>query len=311
MKPRILVLTGPTAVGKTELSLRVAEALGGEIVLADSMQLYEKLDIGTAKPTPEETARVPHHLVGVVPIHQAMSVSEYRDLAMEAILDITARGKVPILCGGTGLYIDALTKPCDFSPTGIHEDFRAEMNDLASREGNEAVHKLLMEKDPISAENLHPNNLKRVIRALEVVTFTGKTMSETQADSKSLPAPCDSLIVALNRPREELYERINRRVDIMMEMGLLDEVKALYAEGIQHTPTASQAIGYKELFDYLGGQGDLQAAIDAIKQRSRRYAKRQLTWLRRDDTIYWKDISVFMNPREASQWVLDLWSKHF
>lgn len=288
---KIIVIAGPTASGKSALALELARIFGGEIVSADSMQIYKYLDIGTAKPTNDELDTVPHHMVDVVDPREknAYSCADFARDAKVIIDDILARGRVPILCGGTGLYIDTVLKGTEFSEGDTDFAYRDELFEIAREKGNEHVHEMLREVDPDSAEATHPNNLKRVIRALEIHHTTGITKTEWDKRSHEKPAEFEASFIALSyREREKLYERINRRVDIMLERGLLDEVESLLKEGylIKDT-TAAQAIGYKELIAYFDGSSSLEDAIEDIKRESRRYAKRQLTWFSRNDKINW------------------------
>lgn len=283
----IIAVVGPTASGKTALAIELAKAYGGEIVSADSMQIYEGMDIATAKPTPEELAQVPHHLIGVIPPDKDFSVADYVSLAKREIDDITARGKLPILCGGTGLYINSLIDNVKFDETGADKALREKYTKIAEESGNRALWEMLKKVDPASASTLHENNVNRVIRALEVYELSGKRLSESRAESRSIPSPYKPYIVGLTySDREMLYSRIGERVDQMLEAGLIKE-----ADEIRKSPqlrkTSAQAIGYKELLPYFDGKYDLITAIDKIKQETRRYAKRQLTWFRRDKRVNW------------------------
>lgn len=283
---RIVVIVGPTASGKTALAKETAKHFGGEIVSADSMQIYKYMDIGTAKPTAEEQQGIVHHMIDFVPPEQKYDVATFVHDARACIDDIHRRGKLPILVGGTGLYIDHVVKDTEFEKTDTDTLYRREMELFAEKNGNESLHLLLREIDPQAAENIHPNNVRRVIRALEVFHTTGKTF--TQCNLESVKAPVyDAVWFGLNMPREALYERINQRVDRMMEQGLLDEVKYIMSLGVTAQSTAMQAIGYKELACYLNGGCTLVEAVDLIKQESRRYAKRQLTWFKRNPEIHW------------------------
>ena len=285
-KTKIVCVVGPTASGKTGFSIEYAKRNNGEIVSCDSMQIYKHMDIGTAKATAEERAAVPHHMLDFVEPNIDFSVADFVIAARECIDEISERGKLPVLCGGTGLYIDSIINNLEFSEEKCDEEYRDYLWKMAEGKGSEAVHKLLLEADPIEAEKVHHNNVKRVIRALEICKTTG--MTKTEADKLAIKEPLyDAEIYGLNMDREKLYERINKRVDLMMEMGLLDEVKRLLSMGIRRDSTAMQAIGYKELVLYLDGGCTLEEAVDKIKQESRRYAKRQLTWFRRNKNIKW------------------------
>lgn len=286
MKDKIIAIAGPTASGKTALSIEIAKRYGGEIVSCDSMQVYKYMNIGTAKPTKEEQSGIPHYMIDEISPDENFSVVEYAERARGYIDDILSRGKLPVLVGGTGLYLDSVINNTKFSEAESDEEYRKELYALAEKEGNEAVHKLLEEVDKEAAEKIHANNLRRVVRALEIYKTTGKTMTQVNLESVQEPL-YDALIIGLNMDRELLYERINRRVDIMMEQGLETEVKNILAMGIDGNSTAMQAIGYKELTRYFDGKISKEAAIEKIKQESRRYAKRQLTWFRRNEKINW------------------------
>lgn len=280
----IVVVCGATASGKTRLAIDLAKRFDGEIVSADSMQIYKKLDIASAKPTEEEKEGIPHHLMDFLEPTMPFSVADYLPLAREAIADIHSRGKLPIICGGTGLYINSLVDNIEFDDTGSDPVFREEMKRLAEEQGNGAVLEKLREIDPESAERLHENNLSRVIRALEVYHISGKTMTQVQAESRLKPSPYEACMMMIDYPdREMLYERIDRRVDIMIESGLLEEA----AEFFTHDDyvTAAQAIGYKELKAYFDGRAELSECVENLKRETRRYAKRQLTWFKKDIRI--------------------------
>ena len=283
----LLVVSGPTASGKTRLAIDFAVKLGGEIVCADSMQVYKDMIIGTASPSEEETGRVPHHLFNIISPGESFSVARYLELAKPCIKEIAKRGKLPILCGGTGLYISSLIHNITFDRS-IPEmpAFRDALGLLAKEQGNLALWDKLAEIDPQLAKNLHPNNQGRIIRALEVYKQTGITMSEWQRRSRLQESEYITYYISLSyRDREILYNRINRRVDQMIEAGLLDEIRKLAAGG--YSGTAMQAIGYKEFAQYLEGKQTLEDAKDHLRRQTRRYAKRQLTWLRREKDIVW------------------------
>lgn len=285
-KQPLIAVVGPTASGKTALAVELALRFGGEVVSADSMQVYKRMDIATAKPDEAEKKGVPHHLIDLIePDGAAFSVAQYARRAHAAIADIAARGRVPILAGGTGLYIDAVIDNIDFSNIRSDEAVRAELRALADAHGNDYMLGLLREADPELAASLHPNNLGRILRALEVYRVTGVPMSEHQRRSRQTPARYDVCMIGLNfTDRAMLYDRVNRRVDRMMEHGLLDEARAISAVC---RGTALQAIGYKELLPHLDGGAPLESCIDHLKQSTRRYAKRQLSWFRRDERIVW------------------------
>lgn len=288
---KIIVIAGPTASGKSALALELAKIFDGEIVSSDSMQIYKYLDIGTAKPTAAETESIPHHMLDIVDPRKknAYSCADFANDAKAVIDSIIERKKVPILCGGTGLYIDTVINGTEFSSTDTDFKYREELFALAQKKGNEYIHKMLEEIDPESAAASHSNNLKRVIRALEIYHTSGITKTEWDKRSHEKLPEYDASIIALNfRDRERLYDRINKRVDIMLERGLLREVETLMKEGkLIAGTTAAQAIGYKELMRYFNGETDLEDAVEDIKRESRRYAKRQLTWFSRNEKIKW------------------------
>ena len=277
---KLPIVVGPTASGKSALALAIAEECGGEIVSCDSMQIYKRMNIGTAKPTEEEMSRVRHHMIDIVEPWENFSCADYARLAGEAIDDIIARGKTPIICGGTGLYLDALLRGGLPEIADSDEVYRAELCALLEREGAERLHKMLEDVDPESAESIHMNNTKRVIRALEIYHTSGRKKSELDKENNRIDGKYEPLAVGLFYPdRSVLYERINKRVDIMISDGLLDEVRALEAEGVfERSKTASGAIGYKELLGYLHGEMSLEDAVENLKMATRRYAKRQCTW---------------------------------
>ena len=285
--PSILCVVGPTASGKTRLAVELAKAYNGEVLSCDSMQIYRRMDVGTAKPTAEETQGIPHHMIDVAGPEEAFSVSRYVALADPILQDILARGKTCILCGGTGLYVDSLIAGRTFAPypeTGRRQKLEA----LADREGIEAVLEMLRQVDPDSAARLHPGNRRRIIRALEVYQETGKTMTQHNLETQAVPPRYHPLWIGLDfADRADLYRRIDRRVDMMMEDGLLDEIQRLLSEGVPPTATSLQAIGYKEPMAALRGEMTMEEAVEKIKQESRRYAKRQLTWFRRNQEIHW------------------------
>ena len=287
MENRLICICGPTASGKTALSVALAKQLHTEIISADSMQIYRGMDIGTAKPTAAERQGVPHHLLDVCAPGEPFSVARYVELADAAAQDVLSRGMIPIVAGGTGLYMDALIECSTFSGDETDLSVREKYQRMAAEQGNEAVHACLAKVDPEGAERLHPNNLKRVIRALEVYEQTGMTIDAFNRLHKR-PAPKYAALKIGICPaeRQTLYDRIDRRVDQMLADGLLEETKRLLDSGAL-AGTAAQAIGYKELLGYLQGDAPLADCVALLKQRSRNYAKRQLTWLKRDDNIHW------------------------
>lgn len=300
-KPRLLILVGPTAVGKTAFSIACAKRFNGEILSADSMQIYRGMDIGTAKVTPEEMQGVPHYGIDLVDPDQPFTVAEFQTYADEVIRDIHARGKLPIVAGGTMFYVKSLTDHLDFTEVSGDPDYRRELQILADEQGGEVLHKQLQRIDPITAAKLHPNDVKRVIRGLEVFHNTGKPMSESYQAEPDEPKYRFRMAGLNLDDRQVLYERINRRVDIMMEQGLVDEVRGLLERGYSRDLQSMQAIGYKEIVDALEGRLTLEEAVEAVKQGSRRYAKRQLSWWRREDRIHWFDVSQTTEEERLSK----------
>ncbi|MDO4680420.1 MAG: tRNA (adenosine(37)-N6)-dimethylallyltransferase MiaA [Aerococcus sp.] len=276
----LIVIAGPTAVGKTSLSIHLAKALKGEIVNSDSMQIYRHLNIGTATPTIAEQDMAPHHLLNFQPVDEPYSVAEFKQDATKVIEDIYAQQHVPIVVGGTGLYLQALLYDFSLGEREEHPHFRTAMSEIAETQGNEVLHHWLELVDATSAANIHHNNVRRVIRALEVATYTDHLLSDQTEDQTRHSSLYDPFVIILNTERALLYERINQRVDLMMTEGLLDEAEWLYHQDLPEQAAASQAIGYKEFFPYFRGKQTLDECIEQLKQSSRRYAKRQLTWLR-------------------------------
>ena len=288
MKPNILVICGPTASGKTALAAELALRFGGEVVSADSMQVYRRMDVGTAKPTAEEMRGVPHHMIDVVDPKEDYSVARYVSEAVPIVDDILARGKLPIVAGGTGLYIDNLTAGRQFAPFTPDSGLREALQARAKAEGLPALRAELERIDPDAASRIHPNDEKRTIRALEVWLSTGKTITQFDAESRAVPARYAPLTIALNfKERSDLWARIDRRVDGMMAHGLADEVRRLLAEGVSRDCTAMQAIGYKEIAAAISEGRPVSEGAEEVKLRSRQYAKRQLTWFRRGQDVQW------------------------
>lgn len=304
-KQRLIAVVGPTASGKTALAVKLAQRFNGEVVSADSMQIYKGMTIATAKPTEEEMCGIPHHLIDFLPPEEPFSVSQYVTLAKKAINDIAERGKLPVLCGGTGLYVRSLVENIQFSPNEADETIRAALRRRYETEGGEILIKELSEFDPETAVKLHPSNGKRIIRAIEIYRTTGKTMSEHIKESKRIPSPYDLTAIGITyADRQKLYNRINQRVDIMMKQGLLEEAREFYRH--KNSQTAAAAIGYKELLPYLNGETDLTAALEKLKLETRHYAKRQLTWFKRDEYIHWIEADLCNNIfEEATQIILN------
>ncbi len=295
--PKILVITGPTASGKTWLAVELAKAHNGEVVSADSMQIYRRMDIGTAKPTREEMGGVPHHMLDVADPEEDFSVARYVDMAARCVENVLSRGRLPILAGGTGLYIDSLLSGRTFAAFDGRGSLREELETRFAREGGQALLTELAQVDPDAAARLHPNDAKRIIRALEVWRTTGKTITRHNEETRALPPRYSALTLTLDfERREDMWERIDRRVDRMMADGLAEEVRALLDSGVPERCTAMQAIGYKEMACALRGDGDVRAAAEEIKLRSRQYAKRQRTWFRRNreaKSLLWGPVPNF------------------
>ena len=288
LKP-LVILVGPTAVGKTAASIGLAKALNGEIISGDSMQIFRGLDIGTAKITKEEMQGVPHHLIDIKEPWETFSVAEFKRLADEAIDDIHARGKLPIIVGGTGFYINSVLYEYHFGEADTDEAYRAELEQYAEAHGNEALWNILQEKDPDSAAKLHSNDTKRVIRALEVLHVTGIPASERQSTVDKQTMRYNAVYIALNMPREVLYDRINRRVDIMIQDGLEAEVRNALANGVAQDALSMTSIGYRQMIQYFNEEISFDRAVELIKRDTRHFAKRQLTWFRHDPNIQWVD----------------------
>lgn len=278
---KVIVISGPTASGKTALAVELAKLYDGEVISADSMQIYTDMDIASAKPTPEEQQGIPHHLVGFLDPAESFSVADYVRLCGECVRDILNRGKTPIICGGTGLYISSFVDNLTFDDSEQDFSFREEMRKFAEEHGNAALIEKLREVDPETAETLHENNVGRIIRALEVFHTTGHTISKAKEMSRQTPSPYEFVMITLDfEQREQLHERINRRVDDMVRRGLVEEARRCFEQAAR--PTAAQAIGCKELYPYFRGERPLEDCIEELKLRTRQYAKRQLTWFRRD-----------------------------
>lgn len=300
----LISVTGPTASGKTRLGVTLAKHFDGEVVSADSMQIYQSMDIATAKPTAEEMCGIPHHLIGFLPPDQTFSVAQFTELAKAKIEDIHARGKLPVIVGGTGLYVNSLLNNISFAENDSDEKLRAELREKAETQGVMSLIEELREFDPESAERIEPNNIKRVIRAIEVYRSTGITMTEQNRRSRLIETPYRAVKIGLKaQDRQYLYDRINRRVDIMVEQGLIEEAEKVLAGGCGQT--AKKAIGYKELIPYFNGETTLENALEELKKQSRRYAKRQLTWFLRDEEIHWFDIDTFDSVNELENSAID------
>lgn len=286
---KVIVICGPTASGKTALSIELAKRINGEVVSADSMQIYDEMSIGTAKPDEEEMQGIKHYLIGDVSPTTRYSVSDYKSDAMNAIEEIINKNKMPIVVGGTGLYVNSLIYGIDYPEVKTDLEYREELEKIAKKEGLKHLYEKAMQIDPEAAKNISENDKKRIIRILEIYKETGKTKTQLEIESRKNGVPYDYRVFAINMPREILYDRINRRVDIMIERGLIDEVKQLYEKYGEELRTAVQGIGYKEVIDYLNGVYSKEEMVEKIKMETRRYAKRQLTWFRKIQDIIWID----------------------
>ncbi len=302
---KILILSGPTGVGKTDISIKLAKKMNGEIISADSMQIYKNMDVGSAKVLESEMQGIKHHMIDIIEPTESFTVSDFKERAMELVDDITSRGKLPIIVGGTGLYIDSLL--CDYSFTEANKDetYRATLENMAKEMGKKYVHNLLKDIDIKSFENIHYNNLKRVIRALEVYKLTGKPFSEYKIEEKDKKTLYAFNYFVLTMDRDRLYERINQRVDIMFEKGLLEEVKKLNTMGLTSDMQSMKGIGYKEVLYYLDGKITIEEASNSIKQGSRNYAKRQLTWFRKNENVQWINKDDFADEDKIVDFIIE------
>lgn len=287
-KKPLIILTGPTAVGKTALSIGLAKAVNGEIISADSMQVYKGMDIGSAKITIEEMAGVKHHLIDVLEPSEEFNIVKFQELSKQALEEIYAKGKIPIIAGGTGFYIQAVLYDIDFEMQDTGKEYRTSLEKIAEEPGGvQKLHTILKEKDPKSAEMIHENNVKRVIRALEFFEETGTPISAHNEEQREKESPYNFCYFVLNDDREKLYQNIDKRVDVMLENGLVEEVKKLHEKGYTSDMVSMQGLGYKEILDYLNGEISLERAVYLIKRDTRHFAKRQLTWFRREKTVTW------------------------
>lgn len=288
-KKPLIIIAGPTAAGKTKTSIALAKMTGGEIISADSMQVYRHMDIGSAKVMPKERQGVPHHLIDVLEPTEEFNVVRFQALAKEAMKEIYARGRIPVLVGGTGFYIQSVLYDIDFTENEGDPACRCELERLAAEQGNEALYRLLAEVDPESAETLHPNNVKRIVRALEYHRLTGRKISEHNQEQRGKSSPYDAYYFVLTMDRATLYQRIDRRVELMLEQGLVEEVVKLKEMGLTKNDVSMQGLGYKEILAYLEGETTLEEAVYTIKRDTRHFAKRQLTWFRREPEAVWID----------------------
>lgn len=308
MKQPLIIIGGPTASGKSDVGVKLAKAIGGEIISADSMQVYKRMDIGTAKVTAEEMDGVKHYGIDVLEPSEDFNVTFFKNMAKKAAENIYKDGKVPIIVGGTGFYIQAFLYDIDFNESGdssSNDQIRAQLQMIADEKGADFLHAMLREVDEKAAESIHPNNIKRVIRAIEYYRLTGQKISEHNDEQSGKESPYDYIYFALTDNRDILYERIDKRVDKMADLGLIEEVKCLKAQGLTRDMVSMQGIGYKEILDYLDGKISLDEALDIIKRESRRYAKRQLTWLRRERQVVWLDREKLGSSEAILKYMLD------
>lgn len=305
-KPPLIVLTGPTAVGKTALSLNLAKKIGGEIISADSMQVYKKMDIGTAKIMPDEMEGIPHYLVDVLMPDETFNVVRFQHMAKKAVKTILSQGKIPIVVGGTGFYIQALLNDIDFTENDSDTTLRSNLEALAKEQGPQVLFERLKVADPQSAAQIHPHNVKRVIRALEFFEKTGQPISIHNTQQRQKTSAYNSAYFVLNLPRAILYERIDKRVDQMMAAGLLSEVKHLLDEGYDPSLVSMQGLGYKEFVPYFAGEISLDEAVYILKRDTRHFAKRQLTWFGREKDVWWIEKEQFENEEEILKYIINI-----
>ena len=307
-RPPCIVLTGPTAVGKTALSIRLAKALNGSIISADSMQIYKRMDIGSAKIMPEEMEGIPHYLVDELEPTDEFNVYIFQKMARRAMQEIYQENRIPIITGGTGFYIQALLKDIDFSESKGASPFRAELEEIARTKGPFVLHQMLQELDPAAAAEIHPQNVKRVVRAIEFYKETGSPISEHNQREREKESPYDYVYFVLTDDRKRLYERINQRVDLMLAQGLTEEVRALQREGMTADHQSMKGLGYREYFPYFEGQITLPEVIEQIKLDTRHFAKRQLTWFKREKNVVWINRQDYASDEEILQFMIDRWN---
>ena len=304
MKP-LIILTGPTAVGKTALSIGLAKAVNGEIISADSMQVYRKMNIGTAKIELSEMQGVRHHLIDILDPGEEFNVVLFKKYALDAMEDIYSRGKIPVIVGGTGFYIQALLYDIDFEDNDNDMSYREELQRLAAEKGNSYIHDMLFKVDSESAEKIHENNVKRVIRALEFYRKTGMKISEHNETEAQKESPYNFEYFVLNDDRSKLYDRIDRRIDIMLEQGLIDEVRQLVSEGYSRDLVSMQGLGYKEIIDYIQGRCSLDEAVYTLKRDTRHFAKRQITWFKREKHVTWVNKNEYESESRILEYMLN------
>ncbi|MHB8130850.1 MAG: tRNA (adenosine(37)-N6)-dimethylallyltransferase MiaA [Mobilitalea sp.] len=305
-KKKLIILTGPTSVGKTALSIALAKAINGEIISADSMQVYKQMNIGTAKITPIEMEGVPHYLIDELEPDEEFNVVKFQQLTNEYMNLIYSKNKIPILVGGTGFYIQAVLYDIDFTENDTDLSYRAELEQLLLEQGGEYLHDMLTKVDPASAVAIHPNNSKRVIRALEYAKLTGDKISDHNQEQRTKQSPYQFCYFVLNKERAKLYETINKRVDLMLQVGLLEEVQKLAAKGYTRELVSMQGLGYKELLAYLEGEYSLEEAVEILKRDTRHFAKRQLTWFKREKEVTWVNKDDFTTEEELLNHLLKI-----
>lgn len=298
--PLLIIIVGPTAVGKTDVGIEVAKIIEGEVISGDSMQIYRHMDIGTAKPSPDEMQGIPHYMLDIMEPNEEFSVALFQEMVEKYIREIGDRGKIPILVGGTGLYVRSVIDHYDFTPISVEPELREKLNEDAITKGNDYLYRRLQQIDPATAEKLHPNDTRRIVRALEVYISSGKPISSFHRIDHDLPPKYSLGYFGLNMDRQELYKRIEKRVDKMIEKGLVAEVEGLLAKGYHGDLISMQGIGYKEIIAYFRGECSLEEAIGLIKRNTRRFAKRQLTWFRRDTRIKWFDVEKYKDKSEIA-----------
>ncbi len=306
MNNKLVIISGPTAVGKTKISVELAKRINGEIISADSMQVYKHMDIGTAKITSEEMQGVPHYLIDILEPSEDFNVVTFKNLASEKVKEIESRDKIPIVVGGTGFYIQALLYDIDFTDNDNDMSYRTELEAIAKEKGNSVLYDMLKSLDGEAAAEIHPNNVKRVIRALEFYKKSNQKISEHNKTERQKKSPYDAKYFALTDEREKIYENIEKRIDKMLEMGLVTEVKALIETGISRTGTAMQGLGYKEIAAYLNGEMSFEEAIYVLKRDTRHFAKRQLTWLRREKDVIWFDKSEISEDQILNDMITEI-----
>lgn len=300
----LVIITGPTASGKTDLAIQIAQQLNGEIISADSMQIYRYMDIGTAKPAIHERQGIPHHMIDIRNPDEEFNVSLFQKLTTDIIRQIAERGKLPILAGGTGLYISSIIYPMNFTDAVEDPEYRSHLNEMLDQHGSTWLHNHLRRVDPDSAQRLHPNDTRRVIRAMEVFHLTGKTMEAYRQNFADLESPYSTRMYGLLMDRQLLYDRINVRVDRMIESELINEVKGILEKGYSRNLVSMQGLGYKEIVDYLKGLSTQEECINILKRNTRRFAKRQIAWFKREEQIIWLNPMEIGDPKAVGDWLI-------